>query len=156
MWTVIGLGNPGKEYENNRHNTGFLLVDFLVGKGEKWEKSNQANCFYVWTKIDKKKVEFIKPQTFMNKSGKTVDYVKKNHKLKSENIIIIYDDLDLPLGTFKISFNRGAGGHRGLESIIKALKSKKFIRIRVGISQTTSGGKLKKPQGEEKIIKKKK
>ena len=152
MFTVVGLGNPGEEYEKTRHNTGFMVVDFLAGKQARWEKSEKAHCLYFWTTINKKKVEFIKPQTFMNKSGLSIAYAQKKYKIKLENIIIIYDDIDLPFGTFKISFNRGSGGHKGLESIVKALKSKEFVRIRVGITPATPGGKLKKSKGEKKVL----
>ena len=77
MYMIVGLGNPGEEYEKTRHNTGFLIVDFLAGKKAQWEESEKAHCLYFWTTINKKKVELIKPQTFMNKSGLSVAYAQK-------------------------------------------------------------------------------
>ena len=141
MYTIIGLGNPGEKYQNTRHNTGFMVVDFLT-KGEEWVGDKKSNYFK--TKIGK--ITYIKPQGFMNKSGKSIPVIIP------KRTVVIYDDLDLPAGTFKISFNKSSGGHKGLDSIIKSIKSKEFIRIRVGISPETSIGKLKKPHGEQKIL----
>jgi PTH1 family peptidyl-tRNA hydrolase len=98
------------------------------------------------------KVEFITPNTFMNNSGIAVSPIIDNSK-KLKNLIVIYDDLDLPLGTLKISFNRSSGGHNGLESIIKKVKSKEFVRIRIGVSPFTPTGKFRKPKGEEAVLK---
>lgn len=113
MYIVVGLGNPGSEYAGTRHNTGRMATDFVEDKVSG--------------------VKVLIPDTFMNHSGKfVVKHVKS--KKAAEKLIVIYDDLDLPLGTMKISYNRSSGGHRGLESIIKALKTKEFIRIRIGIS----------------------
>ncbi len=153
MKLIVGLGNPGKEYQNSRHNTGFLMLDFLLGTKTEWQESSGTKLFYFRDLIKNKSVEFIKPTTFMNNSGVAVKHVQEKHKLKLKDIIVIYDDLDLPLGKIKISFNRNSGGHNGLESIIKKLKSKEFIRIRIGICPETPSGKLRKPKGEKAIIK---
>ncbi len=132
MYIVVGLGNPGEEYACTRHNTGRMAAT-LVGEKVKG-------------------VKVLVPDTFMNHSGKfVVKHVKS--KKAAEKLIVIYDDLDLPLGSMKISYNRSSGGHRGVESIIKALKTEGFIRIRIGISPTTPSGKLKKPQGEKEVEK---
>lgn len=134
MKLVVGLGNPGTEYENTRHNTGRILVP-LVEKN--LEKANS-----------KQKIKFITPDTFMNNSGKAVaPFIKTKKDL--ENLVVIYDDIDLPLGKIKISFNRSSGGHNGVGSIIKSIKSQEFLRIRVGISGATPSGKIKKPTGEK-------
>ena len=134
MKLVIGLGNPGEEYENTRHNTGRILVGLIE---KKW---------------DGPKVKFVTPDTFMNNSGKEViKYVKSKKDLK--DLIVIYDDIDLPIGKMKISFNRSSGGHNGLGSIIKSLKSEEFLRIRIGIAPVTHSGKIKKPHGEKEVIK---
>lgn len=114
MYTIIGLGNPGVEYEKTRHNTGKMAVDALESKNVK--------------------AKYIHQDTFMNKSGSAVAKVVKSKKA-AEKLIVIYDDLDLPLGTMKISFNRGSGGHKGLESVVRAMKTKEFIRIRIGIGK---------------------
>lgn len=133
MYIIVGLGNPGEEYAHTRHNTGRMAVDYI-------------------SKLGKVKAKFIIPDTFMNKSGSYVAKFVKNKKT-AEKLIVIYDDLDLPLGTMKISYNRSSGGHKGLESIIKALKTEAFIRIRIGISPATPSGKLKKPRGEKDVEK---
>ena len=102
--------------------------------------------------IDGEKFDFLLPETFMNNSGNTVAQVIDNPK-KLTNLVVVYDDVDLPLGSLKISFNRSSGGHNGLESVIKKVKSREFIRIRVGISPTTPSGKTKKPKGDDAILK---
>ena len=132
MYIVVGLGNPGDEYARTRHNTGRMAADFLAEKI--------------------RGIKVVVPDTFMNHSGKAVMKVVKSQKA-AKNLIVIYDDLDLPLGTMKISYNRSSGGHRGVESIIKALKTEEFIRIRIGISPATPSGKLKKPKGEKDVEK---
>ena len=103
-------------------------------------------------KSGKVNAKFVYLDTFMNKSGLGVAKVVKS-KSAAEKLIVIYDDLDLALGTLKISYNRSSGGHRGVESIIKALKTESFIRIRIGISPATPSGKLKKPKGESAVEK---
>ncbi len=135
---VVGLGNKGEEYENNRHNTGKILVSVIEKKIEK-----EGN---------KEKIKFLLPEVFMNNSGKPVAQLIKSKK-DLAGLVVVYDDIDLPLGKIKISFNRSSGGHNGLASIIKALKTEEFVRIRVGVSPTTPTGKLKKPKGEEAVIK---
>jgi len=132
MYIVVGLGNPTEELACTRHNTGRMAVAFLAEKV--------------------KGIKIFTPDTFMNKSGSAVAKVVRSKK-SAEKLIVIYDDLDLPLGTFKISYNRSSGGHRGVKSIIKALKTEAFIRIRIGISSATSSGKLKKPVGEKAVEK---
>ena len=132
MYIVVGLGNPGEEYARTRHNTGRMASELIAEKVEG--------------------VKVIVPDTFMNHSGKAVTKAVKSKKA-AEKLIVIYDDLDLPLGTMKISYNRSSGGHRGVESIIKTLKTEAFIRIRIGIAPTTPSGKLKKPKGEAAVEK---
>ncbi len=132
-YLIVGLGNPGTEYENTRHNTGRILVELVTKK------------------IDDKKVKFLTPDTFMNKSGLAVKKLITSKKA-AEKLVVIYDDLDLPLGSLKISFNRGSGGHKGIESIVRSIGTKEFIRIRVGICPTTPSGKLKKISGEDAVI----
>lgn len=134
MKVVMGLGNKGEEYEKTRHNTGRIILSFIKDK------------------VDPDlKVKFFMPDTFMNISGKHALSVVKNKK-DLKDFIVVYDDVDLPLGKIKISFNRSSGGHNGLGSIIKALKSEEFLRIRVGISPATPTGKIRKPKGEKKVL----
>jgi len=133
MYIVVGLGNPGEEYSKTRHNTGRLAVEFL-------------------SKKEIPDVKLVHLETFMNKSGSGVLKVVKSKKA-AQKLVVIYDDLDLALGTMKVSYDRGSGGHRGVESIIKALGTREFIRIRVGISPTTPSGKIKKPKGDTAVEK---
>ena len=151
MILVAGLGNKGEEYEMTRHNTGFIVLDFIAGSKD-WNDSAKANAQFKKVGSGKKEIEFIKPMTFMNASGSAVSYEMKKNKLKPEKVVVIYDDMDLPIGKIKISFNRSSGGHNGVESIIKNLKTEGFLRIRVGISPHTPGGKLKKPSGEKAVL----
>jgi PTH1 family peptidyl-tRNA hydrolase len=150
---IIGLGNPGDEYKETRHNTGFIILDYILGNKINWKQSSGTKAVFYKDKIGKKEVEYLKPTTFMNNSGVAVSYTQTKYKIKPKDIIVIYDDIDLPLGTFKISFNRTSGGHNGLESIIKKIKSKEFIRIRIGIAPSTPSGKIRKPKGEDAILK---
>lgn len=134
MRLVVGLGNKGDEYTNTRHNAGRIILT------------------HVEKKLDEKlKIKFFMPETFMNTTGKHVVPLVKSKKDLAE-LIVIYDDIDLPIGTVKISFNRSSGGHNGLESIIKALKSQEFLRIRIGICPVTPSGKPKKPKGEKAVL----
>ena len=153
MKLVVGLGNPGEEYENTRHNTGWIMLDFILGKKAEWKEANGTKAFYFRDGVGGKPTEFLKPTTFMNNSGNAVAFVKDKHKLKLQDIVIIYDDIDLPIGKMKISYDKSSGGHNGLESIIKKLKSREFVRIRIGIAPATPSGKIKKPKGEEAMLK---
>ena len=152
MKLVVGLGNPGKEYENTRHNTGWIMLDFILGKKADWKPANGTKLLYYKDSVGCKPAEYIKPTTFMNNSGIAVAFVKDKHKLNLKDIVVIYDDADLPIGKMKISFDRSSGGHNGLESIIKNLKSREFLRIRIGISPVTPSGKIKKPKGEKAVL----
>jgi PTH1 family peptidyl-tRNA hydrolase len=151
-YIVVGLGNPGNEYEGTRHNTGRMTLDVLAKRiGEdKWTEDKKLKSDVLKTKIGKNTVFLVKPNTFMNKSGDAVKSLVKNKKA-AETLIVVHDDLDIPFGKIKISFNKSAGGHRGVQSIIKAVKTEGFIRMRVGISPITASGKMKKPQGEKAV-----
>ena len=114
MYIVVGLGNPSAEYAKTRHNTGRMAAD---------EVSKKVSG-----------VKVLVPDTFMNLSGKFVAKHVKSKK-SAQKLVVIYDDLDLPLGSMRISYNRGSGGHKGLESVIRAVKTREFIRIRIGIGK---------------------
>lgn len=132
---IVGLGNPGEEYKNTRHSVGRILLEHFRKSVDfpDWQENKYAQALCASGKIEKEKVDLILPETFMNKSGKSVSFLSTKNKIKPENIIVVYDDLDLPLGKFKISFNRGSGGHKGIESVARSLKTKEFARLRVGI-----------------------
>lgn len=151
---IIGLGNPEQDYEKTRHNIGRVIVRALAKKNKfpEFEFDKKIQALISEGVIGKEKVTLIMPETFMNKSGQAVAKIVNNQK-KAEKMTVVYDDLDLILGNFKINFNRGDGGHKGLSSIIKSVKTKSFARLRVGISGSTPSGKIKKPKGEEKVVK---
>jgi len=137
MILIVGLGNPGKKYNHTRHNIGFEVVNILAKK-EKWKKSKKAGCEYIRRQISNKDVELIKPMTFMNDSGKAVRYAQKKHNIPIEKIIVIHDDIDLPVGAIRISKNSSSAGHKGIQSIIQELGTKEFIRLRLGIRAKTN------------------
>lgn len=154
MYIIAGLGNPGEEYAGTRHNTGRLvLAHFLkVYNFSEMMPSKKYQALFAEGKIKKEKVMVIFPETFMNKSGSSVSSLVTSKK-KAQSLLVVHDDLDLPLGKIKISFNRGTGGHRGVLSIVKALKTEGFVRIRIGISPQTPSGKLRKPKGDREVDK---
>lgn len=152
-YIFVGLGNPGEEYKETRHNTGRILLE-LLGKANdaQWKLDKKLNATVSKIKLGSKPVTLVLPETFMNNSGKSVKPLITSLK-SAEKLMVIYDDLDLPFGTNKISFNKSSGGHRGVESVIKAIKTEKFARVRVGISPKTPSGKIKKPKGDEAVTK---
>ncbi|MFA5751192.1 MAG: aminoacyl-tRNA hydrolase [Candidatus Paceibacterota bacterium] len=153
MKLIVGLGNKGEEYKLNRHNTGFIILDYILSNDIDWKKFSGTDALFYKDSILGKPVEYLKPMTYMNNSGVAIAYAKEKHKIPLKDIVVIYDDIDLPIGTIKLSFNKSSGGHNGLESVIKKLKSKEFLRVRVGISPTTPSGKIRKPKGETVVYK---
>ena len=152
-YTFVGLGNPGEEYVDTRHNAGRMMLLWLAKtEGAEWKTDKKLNAQVAKIKLGKSPVVLVLPDSFMNNSGKSVKPLVSSLKA-AEKLMVIYDDLDLPFGSAKMSFNKSSGGHRGLESIIKALKTEKFARIRIGTSPTSPTGKLRKPQGEDKVMK---
>lgn len=136
MKLIVGLGNPGKEYEKTRHNAGFITVDYIqknLGATE-WRPEKKFKAEISDGKIGKEKIILAKPQTFMNKSGDAVGLIAKFYKIKPNNIFVIHDDTDLVLGRLKIKADGSAGGHNGIDSIIKKV-GKDFIRFRIGTSR---------------------
>ena len=154
MFIIAGLGNPDQEYTGTRHNTGRIMLEVFRTRHNlpAWEFDKKSKSLISKGEVVDEKVLLVEPETYMNKSGSGVAYFVKSKKA-AEKLIVIYDDLDLPVGSIKVSFNKSSGGHRGLESIISALKTEGFLRIRVGISPVTAGGKLKKPKGEDDVSK---
>ena len=139
MKLIIGLGNPGVDYEFTRHNFGYLVVNnFAKQNNLNWKKHKDLQAEITDFKIGQEKIILAKSLTFMNESGQAVAHLKKFFKLKNEDIIVIYDDLAFDFGILKIAYDRSSGGHNGLASIIQYLRSPQtrgqdFIRLRLGI-----------------------
>lgn len=133
---LVGIGNPDPEYQNTHHNIGWMFIDFIAKKYgfNDFAADKKINALVAEGKIEKTKVVLIKPLTYVNKSGDTVGKLKSYYKAKTEEILIAHDDLDIEFGESKMSFNKNSGGHKGVDSIIKALKTKEFHRIRIGIA----------------------
>lgn len=151
-WIVVGLGNPGEEYEGTRHNTGRMAVEqFAKDNGfSAWKEDGKTVATVSKGAVGKSLAALVLPDTFMNKSGSAVVKYVKSVKA-AERLIVVYDDLDLGIGAIKVSFDRGSGGHKGVESVIRSVKTRAFVRVRIGISPTTAAGKVKKPLGEEEV-----
>lgn len=133
MKLVVGLGNPGRRYARTRHNIGWRVVDALAGPKTAWQESKKMNAEYYRLTIGTHEVELLKPLTFMNASGTAVVAVAKKHRLPRANILVVHDDKDLPFGTVRVAQNSRSAGQRGVQSIIDALGSQEFTRVRVGI-----------------------
>lgn len=135
MKLVVGLGNPGSEYENTRHNIGFMMVDYYLkykGISDSWKK--KFNGFYLECNFDGEKVIFLKPQSYMNLSGGVIKRFIDFYKIEIEDILIISDDLDLLVGNFKLREKGSCGGHNGLKDIERNLNTQEYKRLRIGIS----------------------
>jgi len=151
---IAGLGNPGKEYELSRHNAGSFVLSYLRAqfgfpelRSDKKKKSAHSRGKHM-----EKDITLIFPETFMNESGRALkNFIARAADKK--RLIVIHDDLDLPIGSFKISFDRGPGGHKGVLGIARALRGNDFYRIRIGTSPRTVSGKLKKISGAASVKK---
>lgn len=135
MKLIVGIGNPDKEYLETRHNIGWVFLDWLNKKynGSGFEMNKKLEGEVAKVDIDGFKSHLLKPHTYVNASGKSVAKARPWAKAKPEDVIVIHDDLDVPFGSCKMSFNKNSGGHRGVESVRKALKTKKFYRIKIGL-----------------------
>ncbi len=127
---IVGLGNPGGEYKYTRHNVGFMAVDYLAGNDANWK--NEKNALVFRTDINGHKVIFVKPQTYMNNSGMAVGALMTFYKVPLENIIVIHDDMDIDVGTFREKIGGGSAGHNGIKSI-DAHIGRDYRRIRIGV-----------------------
>ena len=133
MKLIIGLGNPGQEYANTRHNVGWMVVEKLAQAADiQLEFDKKINAEIAKGKLDNKPVILVKPHSFVNNSGNVVKKVFQVSRSKLHDLIIVHDDLDIEFGHWKLSFGKNAGGHHGVESIIKALKTKAFWRMKLG------------------------
>ena len=149
MYSLIGLGNPGEKYENTRHNAGVIVLSG-VQEGEhlpKLIKSAKFGGLLSEGVIAGVEVRLLFPDTYMNQSGHAAKKMLEDNDMTY--LIAVYDDIDIPLGTIKVSYGKNSGGHKGLESIIEVLGSKDFIRLRVGIGPLNAEGEAVRPNGEK-------
>ncbi|MEK7664804.1 MAG: aminoacyl-tRNA hydrolase [Patescibacteria group bacterium] len=137
MIIIIGLGNPGEKFKNTRHNAGFMVLDSFAKENDfpEFKIQKKYNALVSENIINEQKILLAKPQTFMNESGKTAKKILKNNKSETDNLIVVHDDIDLPVGKIKIVKERGSAGHKGVESIIKNIGNNGLIRFRLGINQ---------------------
>jgi len=135
MKMIVGLGNPSKEYENTRHNVGFMMLDSYYDNF-KLEKKFQA--FITTIDVLGEKAILVKPVTFMNLSGLAVSKIALYYHISAQDILVIQDDMDIELGTYKLKRNSSSGGHNGIKSIISSLKTDSFLRLKIGISHNRS------------------
>ena len=142
MYLIVGLGNPEDKYSNTRHNMGFDVINELSKECDIKVSKSKFDAFYGMGEINGKKVILAKPQTYMNLSGETLIDIYKYYKVDLDNIIVIYDDIDLDVGKLRIRKKGSAGTHNGMRSIIKCLGSGDFPRVRVGVSKPMKGQDL--------------
>ncbi len=140
MVLIVGLGNPGKQYEHNRHNVGFLAVDHLRRHKSEWSCSNwteqrKTNAITCDGRMGKHKVVLAKPQTYMNRSGVSIRALLHWHDALAEDLVVIHDDLDIAPGEVRVQFDKSAAGHNGVLSVIHEIGTKAFWRIRIGIGR---------------------
>lgn len=132
-WLIVGLGNPGASYEKTRHNLGFMVVDLIAREAQTQVKRDECRALIGRAVIENQTVELAKPQTYMNLSGESVSCLLAKPERTAEKLIVISDDLALPLGSIRLRPKGSHGGHNGLRSMIDCLKTSDFIRLRIGI-----------------------
>ena len=136
MYLIVGLGNPGKEYENTRHNIGFMILDNYVNSKNLGLFKSKDNGLFLKTKVKGEDIVFLKPQSYMNLSGEVVRKYVDFYKIDIDDILIISDDLDLTLGNFKLKSTGSSGGHNGLKNIEQHLSTRDYKRFKIGISNS--------------------
>jgi PTH1 family peptidyl-tRNA hydrolase len=136
---IIGLGNPGKKYERTRHNAGFAAVDELSRRAGIDFSQEKFHAFIGKGRIGSHEAVLAKPQTYMNESGRAVAALLRDSYLGADSLIVLHDELDLPLGTVRVKVGGGHGGHNGLRSLIEHLGTPDFVRIRIGIGRPAPG-----------------
>lgn len=139
MWLVVGLGNPGTEYSHTRHNAGFLVVQSLARQWHLPLRIRAARCRVAEARRGRSPVVLALPQTYMNLSGQAVQALLAKYRIKPENMIVIYDDLDLDLGQIRVRPEGSPGSHKGMRSIVEAVGTQAFPRVRVGIGPKPDG-----------------
>lgn len=132
-WLIVGLGNPGLQYERTRHNLGFMLIDRLARQMQTQVKREECRALIGRAEIEGQRIELVKPQTFMNLSGEAINCLLKKPDRSADKLIVVADDLALPIGTMRLRGKGSGGGHNGLKSIIDCLRTNEFIRLRIGI-----------------------
>ena len=142
MKCIIGLGNPGRKYEKTRHNIGFMVIDRLSSDLGIGLSQNKFKCSYGAGYVNGKKVMLVKPQTFMNLSGEGVRPLLDYYKIAVEDILVLYDDLDLPVGKLRLRQKGSGGGHNGIKSLNQHLATDRYKRIRIGIDRPEPGGSI--------------
>ena len=135
VWLVLGLGNPGPEYVNNRHNAGGMVVDLLAQRAGAKLKSHRARAEIAETRVDGVRAVLAKPRTYMNESGGPAAGLLSFFRITAENTVVIHDEIDLPLGRIQVRFDGGDAGHNGLRSIRRSLGTGDFFRIRLGVGR---------------------
>ena len=154
-WLIVGLGNPGREYEKTRHNTGFRAMDILAEKLNAKVDGLKFQGLYTQVNYNGKKLFLLKPQTYMNLSGEAVREAAQFYKIPADHVLVIYDDVSLPVGKLRVRPTGSAGGHNGLKNIIQHLGTDAFPRIKVGVGMPDHPDHemidwvIGKPQGEE-------
>lgn len=153
---IVGLGNPGGKYKNTRHNIGFMVIDELLASFSAKLDMRKFKGKYTILTVNEEKVLLVKPVTYMNLCGECVAPLMGYYKIALEDIVVIYDDLDLPCGKVRLRPNGGSAGHNGLKSLIKYLGSQEFKRVRIGIAKDpemlTIDYVIGKPTGEQKKL----
>jgi PTH1 family peptidyl-tRNA hydrolase len=142
MRLIVGLGNPGAQYENTRHNVGFMVADKLAGEFGISVTKNKFEVRYGSGTIGDQAVMLAKPMAFMNRSGWPVQKLAAYFKINSKDVIVIHDDIDLAFGRFRIKEKGGHGGHKGLKSIIQAVGQDAFVRLRIGVGRSETGNSV--------------
>lgn len=159
-YVIAGLGNPGKEYEDTRHNMGYKAIDVLSSSENIEVRRSKFHSLFGRGTIAGKKAILVKPETYMNRSGIAVREAAMYFDVAPQNLIVIYDDIDLPAGSIRIRKSGGAGTHNGMKSVVQELGTKDFIRIRIGIGSAEAGEDLvdrvigKVPQAEKELLQK--
>ena len=159
-YVIVGLGNPGKEYADTRHNMGYKAIDVLSSDENIEIRRNKFHSLIGQGRIAGKKVILVKPETYMNRSGIAVRESAMYFNVAPENLIVIYDDIDLPSGSIRIRKSGGAGTHNGMKSVVEQLGTKDFVRIRIGVGAAEAGEDLvnrvigEVPKAERELLQK--
>ena len=136
MKLIVGLGNPGSQYRNNRHNVGYMVADmFAISEGHSWKYSKEFLSYTIKTKD----FILIKPANFMNQSGECVRLIANYYKIAADDILVVHDELDLEFGKIRLSVSGSAAGHHGVESVTKSLGTAEYVRLRIGIGKPEVG-----------------